>query len=50
MSSYKLTVEEFHMKYAKGRIPVIITDVVDKMTQNAWTLQHIKQVAGYRVP
>ncbi|XP_041363536.1 bifunctional arginine demethylase and lysyl-hydroxylase JMJD6-like isoform X2 [Gigantopelta aegis] len=46
VSSNELTVEEFYMKYAKTRTPVIITDMAEKMTRGPWTLQHIKNVAG----
>ncbi|XP_067671162.1 uncharacterized protein [Haliotis asinina] len=46
VSASDLSVREFFYTYAASSTPVVITDLVDKMTSAPWTLQHIRDVAG----
>ncbi|KAK3090370.1 hypothetical protein FSP39_011282 [Pinctada imbricata] len=41
-----LSVEDFHNKYACQSKPVIVTGLVQQMTAQPWTLQHVKDIAG----
>ena len=49
VSCRDLSFAEFFHKYAQGRKPVIITDMVETMTTVPWDLQHIREVAGRRM-
>ncbi|XP_046554523.1 LOW QUALITY PROTEIN: uncharacterized protein LOC124263846 [Haliotis rubra] len=46
VSASNLSMQEFFYTYAATSTPVVITDLVDKMTSVPWTLQHICDVAG----
>lgn len=43
-SANDLSFKEFFVTYAMTHTPVVITDMVEKMTPNPWTLDYIKQV------
>ena len=49
VSCRDLSFADFFHKYAQGRRPVIITDMVETMTTVPWDLQHIREVAGRRM-
>ncbi|XP_071105155.1 uncharacterized protein [Haliotis cracherodii] len=46
VSARGLSMQEFFYAFAATSTPVVITDLVDKMTAVPWTLQHIRDVAG----
>ncbi len=48
VSANDLSLREFFYSYAMSKTPVVITDLVDKMTDTLWTLQHIIDIAGKR--
>ena len=43
-SANDLSFKEFFVTYALTHTPVVITDMVDKMMLNPWTLDYLKQV------
>ena len=44
-SCSELSCEEFLQYYVETRTPVIITDLVQKITSTTWTLEHVKEVS-----
>ncbi len=44
-SCLELTHEEFSEHYLETQTPVIITDLVHKMTSVCWNLEHVKKVS-----